>query len=85
MSCEDLGSPQGSPKDFFLKDYEFFLNILTDMESKLWTISYGKSFQMGSGVLLTQMNKTCQKSIIDGTTHGKVTTVLIFTYCIESS
>ena len=41
-----------------------------------------KCFQTGPGVLLTQMNKTCQKSIIDWTTRGTVTTVLIFTYCI---
>ena len=26
---------------------------------------YGKCFQTDPGVLLTQMNKTCQKSIID--------------------
>ena len=43
---------------------------------------HGKCFQTDPGVLLTQMNKTCQKSIIDWTTRGIVTAVLIFTYSI---
>ena len=43
---------------------------------------HGKCIQTDPGVLLTQMNKTCQKSIIDWTTRGTETTVLIFTYCI---
>ena len=45
---------------------------------------HGKCFQTDPGVLLTQMNKTCQKSIIDRTTRGTVITVLIFTYSISS-